>query len=103
MLSRSPSDAGIGIRMAIGARQRDNILTQFLLEAIIISIAGCPDRGCCSASVEPSSSMQRQDRRRDLRQFGAGRPALLPASASSVSLLACKAAAPDPIEALRYQ
>ncbi len=30
----------IGIRMAIGARQKD-ILTQFLLEAIMISIAGC--------------------------------------------------------------
>ncbi|HQT25160.1 MAG TPA: ABC transporter permease, partial [Burkholderiales bacterium] len=30
----------IGIRMAIGARQRD-ILMQFLLEAVIISIAGC--------------------------------------------------------------
>jgi putative ABC transport system permease protein len=30
----------IGIRMAIGARQKD-ILSQFLLEAIIISIAGC--------------------------------------------------------------
>jgi putative ABC transport system permease protein len=30
----------IGIRMAIGARQKD-ILAQFLLEAIMISIAGC--------------------------------------------------------------
>jgi putative ABC transport system permease protein len=30
----------IGIRMAIGARQRD-ILTQFLLEAVLISFAGC--------------------------------------------------------------
>jgi putative ABC transport system permease protein len=30
----------IGIRMAIGARRRD-ILTQFLLESISISVAGC--------------------------------------------------------------
>ncbi|MEI2623009.1 MAG: ABC transporter permease [Giesbergeria sp.] len=30
----------IGIRMAIGARQRD-ILAQFLLEALMISVAGC--------------------------------------------------------------
>ena len=30
----------IGIRMAIGARERD-ILTQFLLEAVMISLAGC--------------------------------------------------------------
>jgi len=30
----------IGIRMAIGARERD-IMQQFLLEAIMISVAGC--------------------------------------------------------------
>ncbi|MGV0977061.1 MAG: ABC transporter permease, partial [Azonexus sp.] len=30
----------IGIRMAIGARERD-ILMQFLLEAVMISLAGC--------------------------------------------------------------
>jgi putative ABC transport system permease protein len=30
----------IGIRMAIGARQKD-ILLQFLLEAVMISFAGC--------------------------------------------------------------
>ena len=48
------ADARIGIRMAIGARQRD-ILTQFLLEAMMISIAGCLI-GLLSASAAQSRS-----------------------------------------------
>ena len=93
----------IGIRMAIGARQRD-ILTQFLLEAIIISIAGCliglllgiggavaVNALTKTAVVISGSSV--------LVAFGV---------AAGVGIFfgfypAQKAAALDPIEALRYQ
>ncbi|TXG88511.1 MAG: FtsX-like permease family protein [Rhodocyclaceae bacterium] len=93
----------IGIRMAIGARQRD-ILTQFLLEAIIISIAGCliglllgiggaiaVNAATKTAVVISGSSV--------LVAFGV---------AAGVGIFfgfypARKAAALDPIEALRYQ
>ncbi|MDQ5880042.1 MAG: putative transport system permease protein [Pseudomonadota bacterium] len=93
----------IGIRMAIGARQRD-ILSQFLLEAIIISIAGCliglllgiggailVNMLAKTAVVISGSSV--------LVAFGV---------AAGIGVFfgfypAKKAAALDPIEALRYQ
>jgi len=93
----------IGIRMAIGARQRD-ILTQFLLEAIIISIAGCligllvgvggailVNKMAKTAVVISGSSV--------LVAFGV---------AAAIGVFfgfypAKKAAELDPIEALRYQ
>jgi putative ABC transport system permease protein len=93
----------IGIRMAIGARERD-ILAQFLLEAIIISVIGCAIGlvlgvgGAALASqlakmtvVVSGSSV--------LTAFGV---------AAGVGIFfgfypAKKAARLDPIEALRYQ
>jgi putative ABC transport system permease protein len=93
----------IGIRMAIGARQKD-ILSQFLLEAIIISIAGCliglllgiggailVNAFAKTAVVISGSSV--------LVAFGV---------AAGIGVFfgfypAKKAAALDPIEALRYQ
>jgi len=93
----------IGIRMAIGARERD-ILAQFLLEAIIISVIGCAiglllgvggallvNRLAKMVVVVPGGSV--------LAAF---------AVAAGVGIFfgfypAKKAARLDPIEALRYQ
>ncbi|GAB2181131.1 ABC transporter permease [Denitratisoma sp. agr-D3] len=93
----------IGIRMAIGARERD-ILLQFLLEAIVISVAGCliglvlgiggallANALAKTAVVISGSSV--------LLAFGV---------AATVGIFfgfypARKAARLDPIEALRYQ
>jgi putative ABC transport system permease protein len=93
----------IGIRMAIGARQKD-ILSQFLLEAIIISIAGCliglllGVGGAILVNVLASTAVVISGSS-VLVAFGV---------AAGIGVFfgfypARKAAALDPIEALRYQ
>ena len=93
----------IGIRMAIGARQKD-ILTQFLLEAIMISITGCLIGlilGIGGALLVNAIT--------DMVIVISGGSVLVAfAVAASVGVFfglypARKAAALDPIEALRYQ
>ena len=93
----------IGIRMAIGARQRD-ILLQFLLEAIIISVLGCSIglllgiAGALLVEVFTGTAV-----------IILGSSVLVAFSvAASVGIFfgfypAKKAAQLDPIEALRYQ
>jgi len=93
----------IGIRMAIGARQKD-ILTQFLLEAIMISIAGCLIGlilGVGGALLTNAIT--------DMVIVISGAAVIVAfAVAAGVGVFfgfypARKAAALDPIEALRYQ
>ncbi len=93
----------IGIRMAIGARRRD-ILMQFLLEAIIISVIGC----CIGVALGVAGALGAMHFTGIKVSITSGSIVLAFAVATAVGVFfgfypARKAAWLKPIDALRYQ
>ena len=103
MVSVTERTREIGIRMAIGARERD-ILAQFLLEAIIISVIGC-----AIGLVLGVGGAALANQLAKMTVVVSGSSVLTAfAVAAGVGIFfgfypARKAARLDPIEALRYQ
>ncbi len=93
----------IGIRMAIGARERD-ILMQFLLEAIIISVVGC----FIGLLLGIGGALLTNSLTGTMVIISGGSVVVAFSVAAAVGIFfgfypARKAAQMDPIEALRYQ
>ncbi len=93
----------IGIRMAIGARERD-ILLQFLLEAIIISVLGC----CIGLLLGIGGALLTEQLTGTLVIISGSSILVAFGVAATIGIFfgyypARKAARLDPIEALRYQ